>query len=156
MPTLINKSKGNYKEKAFTLKFKRRILSIQLTEQDTGKNKNKIILIDDISEITAAQRNEAWSEVARRLAHEIKNPLTPIQLSAERIDHKFSKQLEKDEKKWKKNEEINEQKKMEKPFFFLTLVCQVLLLLGERARVRTLPTSPCCTLAPGSWPRILA
>ena len=93
--TLINKSKGNYKEKAFTLKFKRRILSIQLTEQDTGKNKNKIILIDDISEITAAQRNEAWSEVARRLAHEIKNPLTPIQLSAERIDHKFSKQLEK-------------------------------------------------------------
>ena len=93
--TFINKSKDSYKEKAFTLKFKRRILSIQLTEQGTGKNKNKIILIDDISEITAAQRNEAWSEVARRLAHEIKNPLTPIQLSAERIDHKFSKQLEK-------------------------------------------------------------
>jgi PAS domain S-box-containing protein len=93
--TLANKSKDSYKEKALTLKFKRRILSIQLTEQGTGKNKNKIILIDDISEITAAQRNEAWSEVARRLAHEIKNPLTPIQLSAERIDHKFSKQLEK-------------------------------------------------------------
>lgn len=93
--TLINKSKDSYKEKALTLKFKRRILSIQLTEQGTGKNKNKIILIDDISEITAAQRNEPWSEVARRLAHEIKNPLTPIQLSAERIDHKFSKQLEK-------------------------------------------------------------
>jgi PAS domain S-box-containing protein len=93
--TLINKSKDNYKEKALTLKFKRRILSIQLTEQGTGKNKNKIIIIDDITEITAAQRNEAWSEVARRLAHEIKNPLTPIQLSAERIDHKFSKQLEK-------------------------------------------------------------
>jgi len=89
---LINKSKDNYKEKALTLKFKRRI---QLTEQGTGKNKNKIIIIDDITEITAAQRNEAWSEVARRLAHEIKNPLTPIQLSAERIDHKFSKQLEK-------------------------------------------------------------
>ena len=93
--TLINKNKDSYKEKALTLKFKRRILSIQLTEQGTGKNKNKIILIDDISEITAAQRNEAWSEVARRLAHEIKNPLTPIQLSAERIDHKFSKQLKK-------------------------------------------------------------
>jgi len=93
--TLVNKSKDSYKEKALTLKFKRRILSIQLTEQGAGKNKNKIILIDDISEITAAQRNEAWSEVARRLAHEIKNPLTPIQLSAERIDHKFSKQLEK-------------------------------------------------------------
>ena len=97
--TLINKSKDSYKEKALTLKFKRKILSIQLTEQGTGKNKNKIILIDDISEITAAQRNEAWSEVARRLAHEIKNPLTPIQLSAERIDHKFSKQLEKKDQK---------------------------------------------------------
>lgn len=93
--TLVNKSKSNYKEKALILKFKRRILSIQLTEEDVGRNKNKIIIIDDISEITAAQRNEAWSEVARRLAHEIKNPLTPIQLSAERIDHKFSKQLEK-------------------------------------------------------------
>ena len=93
--TLVNKSKINNKEKALILKFKRRILSIQLTEEDVGRNKNKIIIIDDISEITAAQRNEAWSEVARRLAHEIKNPLTPIQLSAERIDHKFSKQLEK-------------------------------------------------------------
>ncbi len=93
--TLVNKNKINYKEKALILKFKRRILSIQLTEEDVGRNKNKIIIIDDISEITAAQRNEAWSEVARRLAHEIKNPLTPIQLSAERIDHKFSKQLEK-------------------------------------------------------------
>ena len=93
--TLVNKSKIKYKEKALILKFKRRILSIQLTEEDVGRNKNKIIIIDDISEITAAQRNEAWSEVARRLAHEIKNPLTPIQLSAERIDHKFSKQLEK-------------------------------------------------------------
>ena len=93
--TLVNKSKINYKEKALILKFKRRILSIQLTEEDVGRNKNKIIIIDDISEITAAQRNEAWSEVARRLAHEIKNPLTPIQLSAERIDHKFSEQLEK-------------------------------------------------------------
>ena len=95
--TLVNKNKINYKEKALILKFKRRILSIQLTEEDVGKNKNnnKIIIIDDISEITAAQRNEAWSEVARRLAHEIKNPLTPIQLSAERIDHKFSNQLEK-------------------------------------------------------------
>jgi PAS domain S-box-containing protein len=93
--TLVNKSKINYKEKALILKFKRRILSIQLTKEDVGRNKNKIIIIDDISEITAAQRNEAWSEVARRLAHEIKNPLTPIQLSAERIDHKFSKQLEK-------------------------------------------------------------
>ena len=42
-------------------------------------------MIEDLSELLAAQRAAAWSEVARRMAHEIKNPLTPIQLSAERI-----------------------------------------------------------------------
>ena len=68
---------------------------MQLTKESNKKNANSILLIDDISEITAAQRNEAWSEVARRLAHEIKNPLTPIQLSAERIEYKFSQKLEK-------------------------------------------------------------
>lgn len=42
-------------------------------------------MFDDISEIVSAQRSKAWAEVARRVAHEIKNPLTPIQLSAERL-----------------------------------------------------------------------
>lgn len=48
-----------------------------------------IIVFDDITELMQAQRNAAWGEVARRLAHEIKNPLTPIQLSAERLRHKY-------------------------------------------------------------------
>lgn len=48
-----------------------------------------IIVFDDITALIQAQRNAAWSEVARRLAHEIKNPLTPIQLSAERLRHKY-------------------------------------------------------------------
>ena len=48
-----------------------------------------IIVFDDVTERVKAQRNAAWGEVARRLAHEIKNPLTPIQLSAERIRHKY-------------------------------------------------------------------
>jgi len=48
-----------------------------------------VIVFDDITELIQAQRNAAWSEVARRLAHEIKNPLTPIQLSAERLRHKY-------------------------------------------------------------------
>jgi len=48
-----------------------------------------IILFDDITNLVQAQRNAAWGEVARRLAHEIKNPLTPIQLSAERLRHKY-------------------------------------------------------------------
>ena len=48
-----------------------------------------IIVFDDVTELVQAQRDAAWSEVARRLAHEIKNPLTPIQLSAERLRHKY-------------------------------------------------------------------
>ncbi len=53
-----------------------------------------LMVFDDISEVISAQRSAAWSEVARRLAHEIKNPLTPIQLSAERLQHKLESKLE--------------------------------------------------------------
>lgn len=49
-----------------------------------------VIVFDDITALLQAQRNAAWGEVARRLAHEIKNPLTPIQLSAERLQHKYA------------------------------------------------------------------
>ncbi|HEY1092556.1 MAG TPA: ATP-binding protein [Burkholderiaceae bacterium] len=54
----------------------------------------RLLVFDDITEIVSAQRSAAWSEVARRLAHEIKNPLTPIQLSAERLQHKLEAKLE--------------------------------------------------------------
>jgi nitrogen fixation/metabolism regulation signal transduction histidine kinase len=54
----------------------------------------RLMVFDDISEVVSAQRSAAWSEVARRLAHEIKNPLTPIQLSAERLQHKLESKLE--------------------------------------------------------------
>ena len=54
----------------------------------------RLLVFDDITEVVSAQRSEAWSEVARRLAHEIKNPLTPIQLSAERLQHKLEAKLE--------------------------------------------------------------
>jgi nitrogen fixation/metabolism regulation signal transduction histidine kinase len=53
----------------------------------------RLMVFDDISEVVVAQRAEAWAEVARRLAHEIKNPLTPIQLSAERLQHKLAAKL---------------------------------------------------------------
>ena len=52
-----------------------------------------VLVIEDLSELIAAQRASAWSEVARRMAHEIKNPLTPIQLSAERIAKNFHKNV---------------------------------------------------------------
>ncbi len=54
----------------------------------------RLLVFDDITEVVSAQRSQAWSEVARRLAHEIKNPLTPIQLSAERMQHKLEAKLE--------------------------------------------------------------
>jgi nitrogen fixation/metabolism regulation signal transduction histidine kinase len=57
----------------------------------------RLMVFDDITEVVSAQRSAAWSEVARRLAHEIKNPLTPIQLSAERLEHKLQSKLAPDE-----------------------------------------------------------
>ena len=56
---------------------------------DFGETSGVVLVIEDLSELIAAQRASAWQEVARRMAHEIKNPLTPIQLSAERIAKRF-------------------------------------------------------------------
>ena len=53
-----------------------------------------VVVFDDVTDLARAQRDAAWAEVARRLAHEIKNPLTPIQLSAERLEHKLAPKLE--------------------------------------------------------------
>jgi nitrogen fixation/metabolism regulation signal transduction histidine kinase len=59
-----------------------------------GESRGAVVVFDDVTALIQAQRQAAWSEVAQRLAHEIKNPLTPIQLSAERLKHKLSKSLE--------------------------------------------------------------
>jgi len=56
-----------------------------------------VVVLDDITDLIQAQKNAAWAEVARRLAHEIKNPLTPIQLTAERLQHKLKDKLQEDE-----------------------------------------------------------
>lgn len=59
-----------------------------------GRLEGYVIAFDDVSELVSAQRMAAWGDVARRIAHEIKNPLTPIQLSAERIARKFGRKLD--------------------------------------------------------------
>ena len=59
-----------------------------------GAGPGHVIVFDDITRFIEAQRSQAWEEVARRLAHEIKNPLTPIQLSAERLRHKYLARME--------------------------------------------------------------
>jgi nitrogen fixation/metabolism regulation signal transduction histidine kinase len=59
-----------------------------------GLRVGAVVVFDDVTDLIQAQKNAAWGEVARRLAHEIKNPLTPIQLSAERLQHKLADKLE--------------------------------------------------------------
>ena len=67
-------------------------LSVRVSAEQTGQSRDSyIITLDDITDLVSAQRTSAWGDVARRIAHEIKNPLTPIQLSAERIRRKFGK-----------------------------------------------------------------
>jgi two-component system, NtrC family, nitrogen regulation sensor histidine kinase NtrY len=69
-----------------------RVTSEQATESEHGY----VITIDDITELVLAQRSSAWADIARRIAHEIKNPLTPIQLSAERLRRKYGKSITED------------------------------------------------------------
>jgi len=70
------------------------ILLMRGTRLPQGSGAGYVVVFDDISHLLQAERHAAWGEVARRLAHEIKNPLTPIQLSAERLQYKLGKQLD--------------------------------------------------------------
>ena len=70
------------------------ILLMRGTRLPQGGEAGYVVVFDDISHLLQAERQAAWGEVARRLAHEIKNPLTPIQLSAERLQHKLSEKLD--------------------------------------------------------------
>jgi two-component system nitrogen regulation sensor histidine kinase NtrY len=75
-----------------------RNFSVRVTsEQAPDAEHGYVITIDDITELVLAQRTSAWADIARRIAHEIKNPLTPIQLSAERLRRKYSKVIAADD-----------------------------------------------------------
>jgi two-component system nitrogen regulation sensor histidine kinase NtrY len=72
-----------------------RTLSVQVTREEVrDMSESYVITLDDITDLVIAQRSTAWGDVARRIAHEIKNPLTPIQLSAERIQRRYGKQID--------------------------------------------------------------
>lgn len=74
-----------------------RTYQVQLTREGTmTESKGFVLTLDDITDLMTAQRTSAWADVARRIAHEIKNPLTPIQLSAERLRKRYAKKLEGD------------------------------------------------------------
>jgi two-component system nitrogen regulation sensor histidine kinase NtrY len=72
-------------------------LHVRITaERSVGQPQGYVVTFDDVTELLSAQRKAAWADVARRIAHEIKNPLTPIQLSAERLKRKYLKEINND------------------------------------------------------------
>jgi two-component system nitrogen regulation sensor histidine kinase NtrY len=74
-----------------------RNLSVRVTGEQSGAvERGYVVTLDDITELVTAQRTSAWADVARRIAHEIKNPLTPIQLSAERLRRKYGSIIKED------------------------------------------------------------
>ncbi|HEU6442618.1 MAG TPA: PAS domain-containing sensor histidine kinase, partial [Microvirga sp.] len=73
-------------------KGRERTINVRVTSEQTRDDRRELVItLDDITDLVLAQRTSAWADVARRIAHEIKNPLTPIQLSAERIRRKYGK-----------------------------------------------------------------
>jgi len=76
---------------------RRRILLVRIgADLSGGRTDGFVVTFDDITELQSAQRKAAWADVARRIAHEIKNPLTPIQLAAERLKRRFTREITSD------------------------------------------------------------
>ena len=73
-----------------------RHLNVQVSSEAGDKTHGFVVTFDDITDLVSAQRTAAWADVARRIAHEIKNPLTPIQLSAERLKRKYASEVSSD------------------------------------------------------------
>jgi two-component system nitrogen regulation sensor histidine kinase NtrY len=69
------------------------LINVNALRDDAGQHMGLVMVFDDLTELEKAQRMAAWREVARRIAHEVKNPLTPITLSAQRLKRRFSQQL---------------------------------------------------------------
>jgi two-component system nitrogen regulation sensor histidine kinase NtrY len=87
----------NQDQVAISRNGRERNLSVRVTGEQSGESDHGyVVTLDDITELVAAQRTSAWADVARRIAHEIKNPLTPIQLSAERLRRKYGKVIQDD------------------------------------------------------------
>ncbi len=93
----MKKHRAESLQKEFRITVGGRSVPLQMTlsvlYDDQRRELGKVLVFDDLSPVLSAQRAQAWTEVARRIAHEIKNPLTPIRLSAQRLQKKFSSSL---------------------------------------------------------------
>ena len=96
----LRESKEGFIEKQLELKVKDRALIFLITttliSDDDGNDMGMVIVFEDMTQLQRAERAAAWREVAKRMAHEIKNPLTPVQLSAQRLQKKFGDKLGED------------------------------------------------------------
>jgi two-component system, NtrC family, nitrogen regulation sensor histidine kinase NtrY len=96
----IKESGTNFIERQLELMLKGKVLSVLMTitliNDDDGNYMGMVVVFEDLSQIRKAERAAAWREVARRMAHEIKNPLTPVQLSAQRLQKKYADRLDDD------------------------------------------------------------
>ena len=81
---------------SLTRQGKERTFNVRVTSAQTAAGRSYVATLDDITDLITAQRTSAWADVARRIAHEIKNPLTPIQLSAERLKRKYGRVITQD------------------------------------------------------------
>ena len=88
---LTSRQRLSSSQVAITRGGRERMVNIRATREGEGAGAGLVVTLDDITDLVSAQRTAAWADVARRIAHEIKNPLTPIQLSAERIRRKFGR-----------------------------------------------------------------
>lgn len=99
-PALAEAAQGNrrvVREITIEQHGRARVFSVRVTsEENPGQQHGYVVTLDDISDLVLAQRSAAWADVARRIAHEIKNPLTPIQLSAERLRRRYGNKLNDD------------------------------------------------------------
>lgn len=96
----IRETNESFLEKQIELMFKDKALTILLTvttiRDDEGNDSGIVVVFEDLTQLQKAERAAAWREVARRMAHEIKNPLTPVQLSAQRLQRKYGDKLGED------------------------------------------------------------
>jgi len=79
------------KDKALTV-----LVTITTIQDEEGNDSGMVVVFEDLTLLQKAERAAAWREVARRMAHEIKNPLTPVQLSAQRLQRKYEDKLGED------------------------------------------------------------
>ena len=93
-----NKKSGSAEDQIFmNVDGRERSFMVRVTTEQSGEDDHGyVVTFDDITELVSAQRNSAWADIAQRIAHEIKNPLTPIQLSAERLRRKYGKEITSD------------------------------------------------------------